>query len=215
MQRSVGMIGQRYVLYNIESWSRGLNSPRSESTISDQEIFYKSMLTRRARVGIAGTTETSMRSRSSWIPLQALLLYDSMMIPSVSTIKASDNIPFVKGPLNNSLKIDPNTDFIRAVNQRGSTKPWKVALPIAKAVKGSSFAIIKDPTNKLFSRIYYQDPGLHLRELCYDHLGNTDQGEQVPELCLSIHGHPSNFRWLRPRGAAAGDPHNCRSCPRW
>jgi len=141
-----------------------------------------------------------------------------MTIPSVSTIKASDNIPFVKDPLNNYLNIDPNTGFIRTVNQRGSTKPWKEALPIAKAVKGSSFAIIRDPTNKVVSRIYYQDPELHLRELCYDHLGNTDQGvlgEQVPKLSLSMNRYPSHFRWFQPRSAAAGDPNNCGSCPIW
>jgi hypothetical protein len=108
----------------------------------------------------------------------------------------SDNITFGKHPQNNSLKIDPNTDFMRAVNQRGSTQPWKEALPIAKALRGSSFAIVKDPTIKLVSRIYYQDPELHLKELCYDHSGNTEQwvlGEQVLELCLSMNGHPSHF----------------------
>ena len=97
MHLSVGMMGRRYVFYDIESWSRGLNSPSSEYTISGQEIFYKSMLTRRARVGIAGTAETSIRTISSWIPLQALLPYDSKLL-SVSTIKVSDNIPFLKGP---------------------------------------------------------------------------------------------------------------------
>ena len=99
-----------------------------------------------------------------------------MMTPCVSTTKVSDNITFGKHPQNNSLKIDPNTNFIRMVNQCGSSQPWKEALPIAKAVRSSSFAIIRDPTNKLVSRIYYQDPELHLKELCYDHLGNTDQG---------------------------------------
>jgi hypothetical protein len=172
---------------------------------------------------MAGTMETSIRSRLSWIPLQVLPLYDSrtMIISSVSTIKASDNIPFVKDTLNNYLNIDQNTDFIRTVNQRGSMKSWKEALPLAKAVKGSSFAIIRDPNNKQVSSscIYYQDPELHLRELCYDHLsGNTDHGvlqvgEQVPELCLSMNRHTFHFRWLHPRGAAAGDPNNRGSCP--
>jgi len=107
------------------------------------------------------------------------------MIPSVSTIKASDNVPFVKDPLDNYLNIDPNTDFIRMVNKRGPTKPWKEGLPITRAVKGSSFAIIRDPTNKRVSRIYSQDPKLHLRECYYDHLGTMGHwvfGEQVPEL---------------------------------
>ena len=69
-----------------------------------------------------------------------------------------------------------NTDFIRIIDQRQSMQPWKEALPIAKAIKGSSFAIIRDPTNKQVSHIYYQDPKLHLRELCYDYLGNMGQG---------------------------------------
>jgi hypothetical protein len=197
MHPSVGMIGKRYVFYNIESWSSGLNSPRSESIISDQEIFYKSMLTRRVRVGIAGIMEISICSRSSWIPLQIFLLYATMMIPSVSTTKASDNIPFGKHPQHNSLKIDPNTNYIRTVYQRGPTKRWKEAQPITNAIKGSSIAIIKDPTIKRVSRIYYQDPELHLKECCYGHFGTMGQwvlGEQVPKLCLSTNGHPSHVR---------------------
>ena len=180
-------------------------------------MFYTSMHTRRARARIAGTTETSIYLRSSWIPLQVFPRYDSrmMMTPYVSTIKVSDNIHFGKDPLNNYLNIDPNTDFIRMVNQCESTQPWKEAQPIAKALRGSSFAIIRDPTNKQVSRIYYQDPELHLRECRYDHLDNTDQGEQVPELSQSMDRHPSHFRWLQPWSAAARDPYNCGSCPRW
>ena len=212
-------MGKRYVFYDIESWSFLSNLvPRSDYTIWGPKMFCASMPTRRARARIAGTMETSIHSRSSCIPLQVLPLCDSMMTLFVSTIKVSDNITFGKHPQNNSLKIDQNTDFIRVINQRGSTQPWKEALPIAKAVKGSSFSIIRDPTNKLVSRIYYQDPELHLKELCYDHLGDTNQGvigEHVPELCPSMNGHPSHFRWLQPRGAAAWNPNNCGSCPRW
>ena len=193
--------------------------PRSDYTILGLAIFWTSMPIRQPKMKIDGTMESSTCSRSSWIPLQVLLLYNSriMMIPSVSTIKASDNIP-VKGPLNNYYNIDPDTDFIRMVNQRGPTKPWKVALPIVRAVKGSKFAIIRDPTNKRVSRIYYQDPELHLRESYYDHVGTMGQwifGEHIPKLCLSMNGDPSYFRWLHPQGTAAGDPHNCGSCPRW
>ena len=108
--------------------------PRSDCTISGPAMFCASMPTRRARVGITGIMETSISSRLSWIPLQVLLLYDSrtVMIPSVSTIKASDNIPFIKDRLNNYLNIDPNTDFIRMVNQRGPKKPGKATIPIAR-----------------------------------------------------------------------------------
>ena len=195
--------------------------PRSDCTISGPGMFCTSMPTRQARVGITGIMETSISSsRLSWIPLQVLLLYDwrTMMIPSASTIKASDNIPFIKGPLNNYLNIDPNTDFIQMVYQRGPMKSWKKSLPITSAVKGSSFSIIRDLTNKQVSRIYYQDPEWHLRECCYDHLGTMGKwvlGEQVPELRLSMNGYPSHFRWLQPRGAASGDPHNCGNCSRW
>jgi hypothetical protein len=147
------------------------------------------MLTQRARVGIVGTVETSIRSRSSWIPLQALLLYDSRL-SSVSTIKVSDSIPFSKDLLNHYLNVDPDTSLIRMVYKRGPTKPWEEALPISTAVKGSSFAIIRDPdTNRLVSRIYYQDPELRLRECCYDHLGTAGQwalGEQNSRF-MSIH----------------------------
>jgi len=139
-------------------------------------------------------------------------------MPSVSTIKASYSSPFVKDPLNNYINIDPNTNFIQMIYQRGSANPWKEAPQIAKAVKGSSFAIIRDPTNKRVSRIYYQDPELILRECYYDHLGTMGQwvlGEQVSKLCLSMNGHPFHFRWFQPRSAAAGDPNNCGSCPIW
>ena len=98
-----------------------------------------------------------------------------MMILSVYTIKVGDNIPFIKDPLNKYLNVDLNTDFIQTVNQHGPTKPWNEALSIAKAVKGSSFAVIRDPTNKLVSHIYYQDPKLHLKECYYSHLGTTEQ----------------------------------------
>ena len=68
--------------------------PRSDCTISLPEIFCTRMPTWRVRAVITGTMEAFIRSTSSWIPLQALLLYDTM-IPPVSTIKASDNITFV------------------------------------------------------------------------------------------------------------------------
>ena len=100
------------------------------------------------------------------------------MILSVSTIKASDNIPFVKDPLNNYLNIDPNTNFIRMVYQCGPANRWKEASLIARAVKGSSFAVVRSPesdANKILSRIYYQDPDLCLKEYYYSSLDTTDQ----------------------------------------
>jgi hypothetical protein len=77
--------------------------PRSDCTISDPEMFCTNLPIRGARVGITGTMETSIRSTSSWILLQALLLYDTMMVSPASTIKASDNVIFVKHPQNNYL----------------------------------------------------------------------------------------------------------------
>ena len=153
--------------------------PRSDCTIGGPEMFCTSMPTRRARAGITGTMETSISSTSSWIPLRVLPLYDSriMIIPSVSTIKARNHIPFVKDPLNNYLKIDLNTNFIRMVYQCGPTR-WKEASPIARALKGSSFAVVMSPesdANKIVSCIYYQDLELCLREHSYNHLGTTDQ----------------------------------------
>ena len=71
--------------------------------------------------------------------------------------------------LNTYLNIDPNTNFIRMVYQRGPANPWKKAPPIVKAVKGSSFAVVKPhnlDASKMVSRIYYQDPELYLKE-CY------------------------------------------------
>jgi hypothetical protein len=153
---------------------------RSDCTIAGLAMFCTSMLTLRASAGITGTMETSISSTSSWIPLQVLPLYDSriMMIPSVSTIKASDHTPFVTDPLNNYLNIDPNSNFIRMVYQCGPTNRWKQAPHIARAVKGSSFAVVRSPdsdANKIVSRIYYQDRELCLSERCYNHLGTTDQ----------------------------------------
>ena len=170
--------------------------PRSDYTISGPEMFCTSLPTRRARAGIAGTTETFICSTLSCMLLQALLLYDTMMVPPVSTIKASDNITFTKHPQNNYLKIDPNNNYIQMVYQYGPAKPCKKAPPIVRAVKDSSFAIIRDPTDQRVSHLYYQDHKLHLREFCYDILGTrgTYFGEQVPKLCLSVDGHTSHFR---------------------
>ena len=77
-------------------------------------MFCTSTLTWRESSGITGTMENFISSTLSWIPVQVLPLYDSriMMIPSVSTIKASDYTPFIKDPLNNYLNIDPYTNFI-------------------------------------------------------------------------------------------------------
>ena len=100
------------------------------------------------------------------------------MIPPVSTIKASDNIAFVKDPLNNDFNIDPSTNFIRMISQHGPANPWKEAPPIIKAVKGSRFAVVRSPNldaNKIVSCIYYQDPELYLKECYYSPLGTTDQ----------------------------------------
>jgi hypothetical protein len=166
--------------------------PRSDCTISGLAMFCTSMPTRRERTRIAGTMGISIHSRSSWIPLQALPLCDSRTIPSISTIKASDNLPFIEDSLNNYFNIDPSTNFIRMVNQRGPTNTWKEALPITNAVKGSSFAVVRSPdsdANKIVSRIYYQDPELRLRERYCNHLGTTDQwvlGEQSYWI-ISIH----------------------------
>ena len=173
-----------------------LQVPRSDCTISGPAMFYTSMPTRRASSGITGTMEIYMRSTSSCMLLQALLLYDTMMIPPVSTIKASDNITLIKHPQNNYLKIDPDTDYIRMVYQYGPTKSWKEAPPIVRAVKDSSFSIIRDPTDQRVSRVYYQDHELHLREFCYNLAGTSgrgtwDFGEQVPKPCLSVNRHPS------------------------
>ena len=74
----------------LESFSNEV--PRSDCIISGPAMFYTSTPIRRARRKIAGTMETSILSRLSRIPLQVLLLYASRGIPSVSTIKASDNI---------------------------------------------------------------------------------------------------------------------------
>ena len=125
------------------------------------------------------------------------------MIPSVSTTKASDNIPFIKDPLDNYLKIDPNTNFIRTVYQCSPTR-WKEASPIARAVKGSSFAVVMSPesdANKIVSCIYYQDLELCLRECYYNHLGIRRHwvfGEQVPGICLSMNKHPSHLGGFNP-----------------
>jgi len=146
MYPSVGMVGKRYVFYDRESWSLrqiGYLDP-IVLHISSLAMFCTSMPTQLERARTAGTMESSIPSRSYWIPLQLLPLYDLMM-PSVSAIKAADNIPFIKGPINSYLNIDRNTNFIQMVCQRSSTKPWTQTLPIARAVKGSSFAVLRCP----------------------------------------------------------------------
>ena len=162
-----GMMGRRYVFYN-ESWSLGLNSPRSESIISDREIFYKNTLTRRARTGIAGTMETSIRSRSCWIRLPVLPPFDTRMAGYVSTIKVS-----AVNPSDHStewlLWLDQNDGFIRTVRKPAPTGEWQHDLAkVARAVKGSNIAAIIDNNGPARYRVYYQDPELHLKECYYD-----------------------------------------------
>jgi len=110
---------------------------------------------------------------------------------------------------NNYLKIDPNTNYIRMVYQYRPVKPWKEAPPIVRAVKGSSFAIIRDPTDQWVSRVYYQDHKLHLGEFCYDVLGTRgtwDFGEQVSKLCLSTNGYPYHLGDFKPGVQRWGTP---------
>jgi hypothetical protein len=92
-------------------------------------------------------------------------------------------------PSNNDLKLDPNTNFIQIVYEDGPRKLWKIGRPITRAVNGSSIAVVKcfDDNRQIYSRIYYQDPELHLKERYYD--SSTRQwvlGEQVPKLYLSV-----------------------------
>ncbi|KIM47266.1 hypothetical protein M413DRAFT_7801 [Hebeloma cylindrosporum] len=92
---------------------------------------------------------------------------------------------------------EPTTDFIRMVSHSDSTKVWTDCPRIAKAAKNSSFAVVKCPNTKLVSRIYYQDPELHLRERHYDRfwdgwtLGHFDAGVQprgTPITAEVVHG---------------------------
>jgi len=95
------------------------------------------------------------------------------------------------------------------VYQYRPAKPWKEAPPIVRAVKGSSLAITRDPTDQQVSRVYYQDHKLHLREFCYDVLGTRDTwsfGEQVPKLCLSTNGYPSHLGDFKPGVQRRGTP---------
>ena len=134
---------------------------------------------------------------------------------SVSTIKAGDNIPFVKERLNNHFKIEQNTGLIRRLYQLGHMQPWHKGSPIARAVKGSSFAVVRFPEDgKLIACIYYQDPQLHLRARYRDNSDPSNRsewalGEQAIELYLSMSEHPSHFRFLQPWRTAAWDTHNC------
>ena len=87
-------------------------------------------------------------------------------------------------------------------------RPWfKDNLPIAKAVKGSSIAVIQRPsTTGQVSCIFYQDPELHLRERNYDELGSMDKwvlGEQHFQIYPLPGTHPNlgNFNpGVQPRG---------------
>jgi hypothetical protein len=95
------------------------------------------------------------------------------------------------------------------VYQYGPAKPWKEAPQIIRAVKGSSLAIIRDPTDQRVFRVYYQDHKLHLREFCYDVLGTRgtwDFGEQVSELYLSMNGRSSHLGDFKPGVQRRGTP---------
>ena len=170
----------------------------------------------------AGTADLFVISISSSIQVPLSPPFNLKTISSAFTIKAGDNMPFVKLEwLNNYLKLEPNTDLIRMVCQRGSKKPWKEGPPIAKGVKGSSFAVVRYPDDeKLISCICYQDPQLHLRARYRDHSDTSDHsewalGEQATEIYLSMSEYPSHFRFLQSWHTAAWNAHKCWSCSWW
>ncbi|KIM47268.1 hypothetical protein M413DRAFT_440729 [Hebeloma cylindrosporum] len=63
---------------------------------------------------------------------------------------------------------DPNDGLIRALRQSGPTGQWRNdRAEGARAVKGSSIAVVMDDDGLARYRLYYQDPGLYLRERYY------------------------------------------------
>ena len=63
------------------------------------------------------------------------------------------------------LCLDPNDGFIRTLRQHVPTGEWRNdPAKIARAVKGSSIAVIMDDNGPARYRVYYQDPELHLKE---------------------------------------------------
>jgi hypothetical protein len=157
--------------------------PRSESITSDMEIFYRSTFIR-GTTGRVGTMELYISSKSSWIHLPISQPFEVLsMTLFLFAIKAGSMIPFYV-PVNNDLKLDPNTNFIQTVYEDGPMKQWKIGRPIVRALTGSSIAVVKcfDDNGQVYSRIYYQDPELYLRERYYNN--STHQGvlgEQVPK----------------------------------
>lgn len=189
MHPSVGSTGERYVISQIQSCRHDLTSPRSESTISGPTMFCTSTPTRQARAKIVGTMDLYKISILSCIPIPVSPLFNLWTGSSASTIKVRDDLyKRFNERLNRYLIIDPKTDLIRVLHQRGTSTSWDERPDITKAVKGSSFAVVRCPDsdpNKIVSRIYYQDPDLYLRERYYDHLSTPAQwilGEQVPGL---------------------------------
>jgi hypothetical protein len=153
-----------------QSWDPGLISHRSESTTLGPAMFCRSTPIRQIGRGKAGTTDLFIISISSSIQVPLLPPLEPT-VTSLSTIKAGDNIPFVKERLNKFLKIDWKTDFIRCLQIEQGTgfirksmrsireeeespilplllSPFREPLysveisTIAKAVKRSSFAVV-------------------------------------------------------------------------
>ena len=166
-------------------------------------------------------------STLSSIQVPLLLPLNPKAISYLSTIKVGANIPFVKEWLNNYLEIEPNTDLIRMLYRLDTQnnqvkKAWNKGFTIAKAVKGSSFAVVwlPDDDESISTCIFFQDPQLHLRARYCGLLGTSDRdkwnlGEQVTELYLSMSKHRPDFRWLQPWCTATWDAHNCWSCLLW
>jgi len=196
MHPSVGIMGKRYVFYDIQCCSHGLISSRSASIISGQEIFYRNTLTRKVK-RIAHTPEICAISTLSWIPLPVSPPFDTGMKKSVSFFKASPIHQFCTFHQILISWLDPNDGFIRILRKSGTTGEWrKYPTEVAKAVKGSSIAVIMDTNGPVRYWVYYQDPELRLRE----NYSNPSASQWLPgkqsSWLISMHERapPSDFR---------------------
>ncbi|KIM47275.1 hypothetical protein M413DRAFT_423029 [Hebeloma cylindrosporum] len=64
--------------------------------------------------------------------------------------------------------LDQNSDVVRELRKASPAAPWAHGATIERAAKNSSIAAVVWIEDGMHIRVYYRDPGLHLREHCQD-----------------------------------------------
>jgi hypothetical protein len=113
-------------------------------------------------------------------------------------------IRFVYNSLNDTLGIDPNSNFIRQLSayksgKRDPWREWENDILVTIALKGSSIAALCLANNPTPLHVFYQDPEFHVKAYHYtrtiNHIG-WYLGKRTLALSLSMNESSLHFRFL-------------------